>query len=91
VAKWLCLVWRDADTIRRSKVGAISGSAPATPLISSVYLPHPAAKVTGVPYCERHREAIKVFPPKEMLVCTPWKYLPGYEQKMEEHRNAFLK
>ena len=42
----------------------------ATPLVSSIYLPHPAARVTGVPYCERHREAIQVIPPKEMFAWT---------------------
>jgi hypothetical protein len=62
----------------------------ATPLASPVYLPHLAARVTGVPYCERHREANQVIPPKEMLAWTPWKYLPGFEQRMEERRKAFL-
>jgi len=62
----------------------------ATPLVSSIYLPHPAARVTGVPYCERHREAIQVIPPKEMFAWTPWKYVPGFAERMEERRKAFL-
>lgn len=62
----------------------------ATPLASAVYLPHPAARVTGVPYCHCHSEAIRVIPPKEMFAWTPWKYFPGYEKRMEERRKAFL-
>jgi len=62
----------------------------ATPLVSSIYLPHPAARVTGVPYCERHREAIQVIPPKEMFAWTPWRYVPGFAERMEERRKAFL-
>ena len=62
----------------------------ATPLVSSVYLPHPAARATGVPYCAQHRDAIQVIPPKEMFGWTPWKYLPGFEERMEARRRAFL-
>jgi hypothetical protein len=62
----------------------------ATPLVSSVWLPHPAARATGVPYCALHREAIQVIPPKEMFAWTPWKYLPGFEERMDERRRAFL-
>jgi hypothetical protein len=62
----------------------------ATPLASSLYLPHPAAKVTGVPYCSQHRDAIQVVPPKEMFAWTPWKYLPGFEARMEARRRASL-
>lgn len=62
----------------------------ATPLASAVWLPHPAAQAAGVPYCELHREAIQVIPPREMFGWTPWKYLPGYEKRMEERRKAFL-
>lgn len=62
----------------------------ATPLASAIILPHPAARVTGVPYCQRHAEAIEVIPPKEMFAWTPWKYLPGFAERMEERREAFL-
>jgi hypothetical protein len=61
----------------------------ATPLISSLVVPHPAAQVTGVPYCAQHHDAIKVVPPKEML-WSPWKFLPGFEERMERRRTAFL-
>jgi len=62
----------------------------ATPLVSSVYLPHPAARATGVPYCERHCEALQVIPPKEMFAWTPWNYVPGFAERMAERRKAFL-
>jgi hypothetical protein len=62
----------------------------ATPLVSSVYLPHPAARVTGVPYCAQHREALQVIPPKEMFAWTPWNYVPGFAERMAERRKAFL-
>jgi hypothetical protein len=62
----------------------------ATPLASSLWLPHPAARAIGVPYCALHREALQVIPPKEMFGWTPWKYFPGYEKRMEERRKAFL-
>jgi hypothetical protein len=62
----------------------------ATPLVSSVFVPHPAARATGVPYCGQHYEAIRIIPPKEMFAWTPWKYLPGFEERMEQHRKAFL-
>jgi len=62
----------------------------ATPLVSSIYLPHPAARAIGVPYCAQHRDAIQVIPPKEMFGWTPWKYLPGFEERMEARRRAFL-
>jgi hypothetical protein len=62
----------------------------ATPLVSSVYLPHPAARATGVPYCAQHRDAIQVIAPKEMFGWTPWKYFPGYEERMEARRRASL-
>jgi hypothetical protein len=62
----------------------------ATPLASSVYLPHPAARATGVPYCSQHRDAIQVVPPNEMFAWTPWKYLPGFEERMEQRRIASL-
>jgi hypothetical protein len=62
----------------------------ATPLVSSVYLPHPAARATGVPYCERHREAVQVIPPKEMFAWTPWNHVPGFAERMAERRKAFL-
>jgi hypothetical protein len=62
----------------------------ATLLVSSVYLPHPAASATGIPYCAQHHDAIQVIPPKEMFAWTPWKYLPGFEERMETRRRAFL-
>jgi hypothetical protein len=62
----------------------------ATPLVSSVYLPHPAARATGVPYCAQHREALQVIPPKEMFAWTPWNYVPGFAERMSERRKAFL-
>jgi hypothetical protein len=62
----------------------------ATPLVSSVYLPHPAARATGVPYCAQHRDAIQVIPPKEMFGWTLWQYLPGYEDRMADRRRASL-
>jgi hypothetical protein len=62
----------------------------ATPLASVIMAPHPAARVTGVPYCERHWEALQVIPPKEMFAWTPWKYFPGYQERMEQRRRAFL-
>jgi hypothetical protein len=62
----------------------------ATPLASAVMMPHPAARVTGVPYCQQHRDAIEVVPPKEMFAWTPWKFLPGYEERMEQRRRASL-
>jgi hypothetical protein len=62
----------------------------ATPLVSSVYLPHPAARATGVPYCAQHREALQVIPPKEMFTWTPWSYVPGFAERMAERRKAFL-
>lgn len=62
----------------------------ATPLVSSVYLPHPAARVTGVPYCAQHREALQVIPPKELFAWTPWNYVPGFAERMAERRKAFL-
>jgi hypothetical protein len=62
----------------------------ATPLVSAVYLPHPAARAASVPYCKLHREALQVIPPKEMFAWTPWKYVPGFAERMEERRKAFL-
>jgi hypothetical protein len=62
----------------------------ATPLASSLLVPHPAARITGVPYCAQHRDAIDIIPPKEMFSWTPWKYLPGFEERMEQRRRAFL-
>jgi hypothetical protein len=62
----------------------------ATPMVSAVYLPHPAARATGVPYCERHREALQVIPPKEMFAWTPWNYVPGFAERMDARRKAFL-
>ena len=62
----------------------------ATPLISSVAVPHPAARATSVPYCEKHANAIQVVAPEEMFAFTPWRYFPGYEERMEERRRAFL-
>jgi len=61
-----------------------------TPAASSLWVPHPAARVTGVPYCQQHGDAIHVIPPKEMFAWTPWKYLPGFEERMEQRRTAFL-
>lgn len=61
----------------------------ATPLVSSLAVPHPAAQVTGIPYCAPHHDAIKVVPPKEML-WSPWKFLPGFEERTERRRTAFL-
>jgi hypothetical protein len=61
-----------------------------TPLASSVLAPHPAAQIAGVPYCAQHRDAIDIIPPKEAFSWTPWKYLPGFEQRMEQRRTAFL-
>jgi hypothetical protein len=49
----------------------------ATPTASAIFMPHPAARATGVPYCERHREALQVIPPKEMFAWTPWSHVPG--------------
>jgi len=62
----------------------------ATPLASSVFVPHPAARVTGVPYCAQHRDALRVIPPKEMFAWTPWNYVPGFAERMEARRKAFL-
>lgn len=62
----------------------------ATPLVSSIAMPHPAARAIGVPYCEKHASAVQVVAPKEMFAFTPWKYFPGYEERMEERRKAFL-
>jgi hypothetical protein len=62
----------------------------ATPLASSLFLPHPAAMATGVPYCAQHRDAIEVIPPKEMFAWTPWKYFRGFEERMEARRRASL-
>jgi len=62
----------------------------ATPLISAVAVPRPAASISGVPYCAQHRDAIDIIPPKEMYAFTPWKYLPGFEERMEQRRLAFL-
>jgi hypothetical protein len=61
-----------------------------TPLASSVIAPHPAAQIAGVPYCVQHRDAIDIIPPKETFAWTPWKYLPGFEVRMEHRRTAFL-
>jgi hypothetical protein len=61
----------------------------ATPLASSLIAPHPAAQIKGVPYCAQHRDAIDIIPPKEMF-WTPWKYFPGFEERMEQRRTAFL-
>lgn len=60
----------------------------ATPMAAFV-IPHPAAGVTGIPYCSRHRDAVQVVAPKEMFT-WPWNYLPGYAERMEEKRKAFL-
>jgi hypothetical protein len=62
----------------------------ATPTASAIFMPHPAARATGVPYCERHREALQVIPPKEMFAWTPWNYVPGFAERMAERRKAFL-
>ena len=62
----------------------------ATPLVSSVWVPYPAARAAGVPYCALHREALRVIPPMEMFAWTPWKYFPGFEKRMEDRRKAFL-
>lgn len=61
----------------------------ATPLVSTLVVPHPAAQISGVPYCTQHRDAIAVIPPKEML-WSPWKFLPGFEERIERRRKAFL-
>jgi len=62
----------------------------ATPLASSVIMPHPAAQISGVPYCAQHRDAIDIIPPKEMFSWTPWKFLPGFGKRMEQRREAYL-
>jgi hypothetical protein len=62
----------------------------ATPRASAIFMPHPAARAIGVPYCAQHREALQVIPPKEMFAWTPWSYVPGYAQTMGERRKAFL-
>jgi hypothetical protein len=62
----------------------------ATPTASAIFMPHPAARVTGVPYCAQHREALQVIPPKEMFAWTPWNYVPGFAETMAERRKAFL-
>jgi uncharacterized membrane protein len=62
----------------------------ATPTASAIFMPHPAARVTGVPYCAQHREALQVIPPKEMFAWTPWNYVPGFAERMAERRKAFL-
>jgi hypothetical protein len=62
----------------------------ATPLASAVLAPHPAAQIAGVHYCAQHRDAIDIIPPKEAVAWTPWKYLPGFEERMEQRRKAFL-
>lgn len=81
-----------APPVRFDEVKAVRYQARrlATPLASSVWFPHPAARATSVPYCALHREALQVIPPKEMFAWTPWKYFPGYEKRMEERRKAFL-
>jgi hypothetical protein len=61
-----------------------------TPLASAVIAPHPAAQIAGVPYCAQHRDAIDIIPPKEQFDWTPWKYLPGFEERMDQRRTAFL-
>jgi hypothetical protein len=61
-----------------------------TPLASAIIAPHPAAQIAGVPYCAQHRDAIDIIPPKEALGWTPWKYFPGFEERMEQRRTAFL-
>jgi hypothetical protein len=61
-----------------------------TPLASAVIAPHPAAQIAGVPYCAQHRDAIDIIPPKEAFSWTPWKFLPGFEERMEQRRTAFL-
>lgn len=62
----------------------------AAPLAAFV-LPHPAARVTGIPYCERHRDAVRVVAPKEMFGWSPLNYLPGFAERLAEKRQAFLK
>jgi hypothetical protein len=62
----------------------------ATPLASSLIAPHPAAQIKGVPYCAQHRDAIDIIPPKETFSWTPWKHFPGFEERMEQRRKAFL-
>jgi hypothetical protein len=57
------------------------------PFLGLLYLPHPAARVAGVPYCEHHRQAIRVIPPRSMFASNP---LPGYAERLEEARKAFL-
>jgi hypothetical protein len=52
-------------------------------------VPHPAAHITGIPYCGLHRDAVQAVAPKEMLA-LPWKHLPGFAEKMAEDRKAFL-
>ena len=61
-----------------------------TPLASSVLAPHPAAQIADAPYCAQHRDAIDIILPNEMFAWTPWEYLPGFEERMEQRRNAFL-
>ena len=41
-----------------------------TPAASSLWVPHPAARVSGVPYCQEHRDAIHVIPPKKMFALS---------------------
>jgi hypothetical protein len=81
-----------AQTVRFDTAKAVRYQARrlATPLASLVFVPHPAAQIAGVPYCAQHREAIEVIPPKEMFAFTPWKFLPGFEERMEQRRKAFL-
>lgn len=60
----------------------------ATPGAAFV-VPHPAVLITGIPYCDRHRDAVLPVAPKEMFD-WPWKYFPGYAEKFAEKRTAFL-
>lgn len=57
--------------------------------LSAFVLPHPAARVTGIPYCDRHRGAVQVDAPKEMF-SWPLGYFPGYAERVAEKRKAFL-
>lgn len=60
----------------------------AVPL-SGLMVPHPAAHAFGIPYCDLHRDAVQVVAPKE-LFSSPSKYFPGFAERNEKRRQAFL-
>jgi len=56
---------------------------------TAVAPPQPSSHISGIPYCQHHRDAVQLVAP-QVMSSFPWKYIMGDAEKKAEKYKAFL-